>query len=230
VGVPLIVGQAELLRFAADQGRGILLNKNILTRGDAARLAAALRRIVTEPSFKQRSVAASQRLRAARVPYRAQAADWVEFAAELRDHSSFLFTQGQTMRWWEVMCVDVGLFLTLVAAAAAWVSHKLLLVAKRTLRARKINRTRQQQQQEQGQSITGSAKVPLLLLPCASDDSETGVDVELHFSVKGAAGQLGVKDTPELSKSPEAGSLPPAERQGAAHQPKRATSPTKKAD
>lgn len=125
VGVPLIAGQGELIRFAADQGRGVLLHKSALTRGDAARFEAALRAVLGDGRFKAAAALAAERLRAARVPYREQAADWVEFAAALRHHRGFLHTQGQRMRWWRVACLDVAaaagaLLLVCVGGPAAY--------------------------------------------------------------------------------------------------------------
>lgn len=55
------------------------------------------------------------------MPYRQQAADWVEYAAALRNHSSFLHTQGQKMAWWQVLCLDVvGVFVILAAVPLWW--------------------------------------------------------------------------------------------------------------
>jgi len=90
-----------------NQGRGVMLHKSVLTRGDAARFAAAIHSVITTPSYKQAARLASERLRAAPIPYRQQAADWVLYAAALRNHSSFLHTQGQAMAWWQVACLDV---------------------------------------------------------------------------------------------------------------------------
>ncbi|KAI8475997.1 MAG: hypothetical protein J3K34DRAFT_516913 [Monoraphidium minutum] len=120
VGLPLIAGQGELIRFAADQGRGIMLCKSVLSRGDPTRLAAAVRAVLSDPSYARAAGLAAARLRAVRVPYAVQAADWVEYAAALRDHGSFLATQGQRMAWWRAACLDVAAALLLLAAAALW--------------------------------------------------------------------------------------------------------------
>jgi glucuronosyltransferase len=53
VGVPLIPGQGEIVRYAADQGRGILLSKSVLTKGQGHRLKAALDKVLKEPSYRQ---------------------------------------------------------------------------------------------------------------------------------------------------------------------------------
>lgn len=97
-----------------------MLRKSVLTRGDAPRFAAAIRAVLTDPSFARAARLASERLRAARAPYRSQAADWVEYAAALRNHGSFLHTQGQRMKWWQVACLDVVGVLLAVAALPAW--------------------------------------------------------------------------------------------------------------
>jgi hypothetical protein len=98
-----------------------MLRKTVLTRGDASRFAAALRALLTQPSFRAAARLASERLQAVRVPYRVQAADWVEYAAALRNHSSFLHTQGQKMARWQVACLDlVALGLLLAAAPLVW--------------------------------------------------------------------------------------------------------------
>ncbi|GBF95279.1 2-hydroxyacylsphingosine 1-beta-galactosyltransferase [Raphidocelis subcapitata] len=120
IGVPLIAGQGELIRFAVDQGRGILLRKGVLTRGDAARFASAVRAAASDPSYAAAAALARERLRAARAPYRKEAADWIEYAAALRNHGSFLHTQGQVMRWWEVACLDVAAATLLLLALPVW--------------------------------------------------------------------------------------------------------------
>ncbi len=37
-----------------------------------------------------------------------QAANWVEYAAAVKDHGSFLYTQGQKQYWYEVFMLDVA--------------------------------------------------------------------------------------------------------------------------
>jgi hypothetical protein len=98
-----------------------MLRKTVLTRGDAARFASALRALLTQPSFRAAARLASERLRAVRVPYSVQAADWVEYAAALRGHGGFLHTQGQAMPRWQAGCLDVAaLALLLASLPAAW--------------------------------------------------------------------------------------------------------------
>jgi hypothetical protein len=108
-----------------------MLRKSVLTRGDAPRVAAAVKEVLSNPSYARAAAVASERLRAARVPYRAQAADWVEYAAALKDHGSFLHTQGQRMLWWQVCCLDVALIALAVVAAPCWWMYRLWAAGKR---------------------------------------------------------------------------------------------------
>jgi hypothetical protein len=48
IGVPLTLGQGELVQFAADHGRGAVVPKDRLMAGDGAPLADALRRVVVD--------------------------------------------------------------------------------------------------------------------------------------------------------------------------------------
>eukprot|EP00775_Hariotina_reticulata_P009159 gene9159-9325_t len=53
VGIPLTLGQGELVQHAEDHGRGILVPKESVMAGDGRRLAEALIAVVTNSSFKQ---------------------------------------------------------------------------------------------------------------------------------------------------------------------------------
>jgi hypothetical protein len=161
VGAPLIAGQGELIRRAADQGRGVLVpKKRLLARGDRAQdsgareLAGALRRAMGmlgveeeeegggPSSLAAGAEAARRRLRAgaARLSYRAQAADLVEMAAEVRGDGPYLGTAGAAMPWWKAMYVDVmG-----AGVGVGWVAWALAAAA-----ARRRRREQQQQQQQQ---------------------------------------------------------------------------------
>jgi UDP:flavonoid glycosyltransferase YjiC (YdhE family) len=53
LAVPFTLGQGEIAQHAADHGRGLVVRKETLLAGDAAPLARALRRIVTETGFNR---------------------------------------------------------------------------------------------------------------------------------------------------------------------------------
>lgn len=97
-----------------------MLPKRVLMRGGAPRLAAAVRAVLGRPAFAVAAGAAAERLRAARVPYSEQAADWVEYAAALRHHGSFLHTQGQLMGAFSASSADVALLYAACAAGTWW--------------------------------------------------------------------------------------------------------------
>jgi hypothetical protein len=149
VGSPLIAGQGELVRRAADQGRGILVPKARLLGSDGSRtrrqgaqeLTRALRTAMERPGrLAEGAAAARRRLRAgaARVPYRAQAADLVEMAAEVRGDGPYLGTAGASMPWWKAAYVD------LAVVVGGGVSGVAVVVAARARRRR-----RKEQQQEE---------------------------------------------------------------------------------
>jgi len=157
VGVPLIAGQGEMIRYAADQGRGVLVPKGLLlARGDRGRdegarvLAAALRRAMERGEgggeLARGAAAASRRLRAgaARLPYRARAADLVEMAARVRGDGPYLATAGATMPWWKTSHADAAL----AAAALAW-SLAWAAAAAAAAVGRRRQGARQREQQEQ---------------------------------------------------------------------------------
>eukprot|EP00877_Chromochloris_zofingiensis_P011542 jgi/Chrzof1/6641/Cz19g04010.t1 len=122
VGIPLIAGQGELIRYAADQGRGVFLHKNLLRQGNDKALSQALLTVLSQESYHIEAQKASLRLRAIGTPYRQQAADWVEYAVKVKDHGPFLHTQGQKMQWYEILLLDV------LAAAAAVVSLPVVAI------------------------------------------------------------------------------------------------------
>jgi UDP:flavonoid glycosyltransferase YjiC (YdhE family) len=122
LGVPFIPGQAELVRYAADEGRALLLPAATLTGGDAAAAAsaveAALTKLLREARFTRAAAVTATRLRAVREPYAEQAADWVEYALAVRQHGPFLYPAKLHQRWHEQVMLDVALLYAVVAAAA----------------------------------------------------------------------------------------------------------------
>ena len=130
VGVPLTLGQGELARHAHDHGRGVLVDKRRLLRGDAAPLAAAIAAVAVErrAEFKRAAVAAAARLRAHPRSAAQRAADLVDYALALPrgdgsgggEGGSFLHTQGQDMGWWQVVLLDVLALYTAAAVMAVW--------------------------------------------------------------------------------------------------------------
>lgn len=125
VGVPLTLGQGEIARHAHDQGRGVLVDKSALLRGDAAPLADAILSVACgdrRRAFKRRAEVAAARMRAhPRAPAQ-RAADAVEHALRLPRQPAgdgFLHTAGQEQGWWQVILLDV-LALYAAALVAAW--------------------------------------------------------------------------------------------------------------
>jgi hypothetical protein len=112
------------------QGRGLMLHKSVLSRGQHQQFADAVRSVLTTPSFAKAAALASARLKAVRIPYREQAADWVEFAATLRDHGPFFTTQGQVMPWWQVACLDVAAVLAAIVLLPALAAYMLWTAAR----------------------------------------------------------------------------------------------------
>ncbi len=53
VGIPLTLGQGELVQHAADHGRGLLVPKEGLMSGDGRQLADALLEVVSNSSYKR---------------------------------------------------------------------------------------------------------------------------------------------------------------------------------
>jgi glucuronosyltransferase len=143
VGVPLIAGQGELIRHAADHGRGLLIPKSSLLakeRGSKERgskeLAMALRKAMERGgALEKGALVAARRLRAgaARSSYRAQAADLVEMASEVRSDGPYLGTAGSKMPWWKTTYAD----LAAVVAVMVWVVRRGVAVAVAVARRRR---------------------------------------------------------------------------------------------
>ncbi|GBF89728.1 2-hydroxyacylsphingosine 1-beta-galactosyltransferase [Raphidocelis subcapitata] len=117
VGVPLTLGQGELVQHAADHGRGAVVRKEALAAGDAAPLIAALEEVVVlrPEAYRRQAAITAQRLRAHPRSPGQRAADLVGYALAMPRAGSFLHTQGQDMRWFQVILADV---LAAYAAAA----------------------------------------------------------------------------------------------------------------
>lgn len=86
LGMPFIPGQGELIAFAAGRGWATLLPGNTLAAGRAAVFKNAVINMLSTDSYAKAAAVTSQRLRAISRPYSEQAADWVEYAAALKDH------------------------------------------------------------------------------------------------------------------------------------------------
>jgi hypothetical protein len=135
IGIPFIAGQGELIRFAADQGRGVMLHKDTIRKGRAEQLRAAIHQVLTQPSFHAAAQQARLRLRATHAPYRQQAAEWVEYAIRVKEGGPFLYTQGQKMEWWQVMMLDVAVMLAVVFLTLQWAARRWSEQRRRRQRA-----------------------------------------------------------------------------------------------
>jgi glucuronosyltransferase len=124
VGLPLIAGQGELIQYAADQGRGVLLHKDTLIKGQVEKLRIALRRVLEEPSYALEAKKASVRLQAAPHAYRLQAAEMVEYAVRVKAHGPFLFTQGQKMAWYQILMLDVAVAVAVAVIVVSWLVNR----------------------------------------------------------------------------------------------------------
>lgn len=116
IGLPFIPGQGELIRFAQDQGWAKRLPANTLLSGRADLLQQALAGMLENSSYKQAAAITSKRLRAAPRPYKQEAADWVEYAASLREYGPFLHPQKVYQYWYQQVMIDVLLLYAAVAA------------------------------------------------------------------------------------------------------------------
>ncbi|KAF8068202.1 Ugt3a1 [Scenedesmus sp. PABB004] len=126
LGMPFIVGQGELIRFAEDQGRARRLPADTLTAGRVAPFVAALTDLLQRPSYAAAAAVTAARLRAARRPYVAEAADAVEFAAAVAEHGPFL-QPFKVRQWWhQQVMLDVILLYAAAAALPAWLTLRAL--------------------------------------------------------------------------------------------------------
>jgi hypothetical protein len=175
LGVPFIPGQAELIRFAYDQGRGLFVSTAELQQGNAGPTVRALQQLLQDGSYRAAAQVVSRRLRAVQRPYRESAADLVEYAAAVKDDGPFLHPVKLQQQWYQQAMLDVLLLYAAAAAAAALLGRRLL----RRLAVRR--RPRQQREQLCSQSsFTGSSGSN-----AAGGDGNRGA-----ASRQGAAGQV----------------------------------------
>jgi hypothetical protein len=116
LGMPFIPGQGEQIMFAQDQGRAKRIPADTLIKGDAAGFKAALVDILTNDSYQAAAAVISKRLRAVARPYKQVAADWVEYAAAVKEHGPFLNPQKLHQYWYQQVMLDVVLFYAAVLA------------------------------------------------------------------------------------------------------------------
>lgn len=127
LGLPFIPGQAELIRFAYDQGRALFVSTKELERGKVAHTVQALRRLLADSSFRAAAQVVSRRLKAVQRPYKELAADWVEYAAAVKEDGPFLHPVKVTQKWYQQAMLDVLLLLGTTAALAVLLGWKLLV-------------------------------------------------------------------------------------------------------
>lgn len=152
LGVPFIPGQAELIRFAYDQGRGLFVSTTDLEQGNAGPTVRALQQLLQDGSYHAAVKVVSRRLRAVQRPYSESAADQVEYAAAVKDDGPFLHPMKLQQQWYQQAMLDVLLLYAATATAAALIGRQLL----RTLAV--IRRPKQQRVQICSQSsFTGSS-------------------------------------------------------------------------
>jgi glucuronosyltransferase len=128
VGVPLIIGEGDIVSAAVDQGRALLVSKSSLLRGDPGPLVAALQAVVSNSSYKAAAGVIARRLAAAPPPGEV-AAQQVAYALQIRDQPPFLQTQGAGMPLYQVLMLDVvGVGVAgcvAVVAAGRWLWRRL---------------------------------------------------------------------------------------------------------
>jgi len=123
LGLPFIPGQGELIRFAADHGRAIHLPADTLTKGKTAAVVHALSELLGDGSYHKTAQVVSRRLQAVQRPYKEAAADWVEYAAAVKDDGPFLHPVKLWQPWYQQASLDTMLLLAalaVLAALAAW--------------------------------------------------------------------------------------------------------------
>lgn len=116
IGLPFIPGQGELIRFAQDKGWAQRLPADTLCKGRPEAFKQTLSEVLQNKSYKQAAEVTSQRLRANPRPYSQEAADWVEYAASLREHGPFLHPHKIQQLWYQQVMLDVLLFYAAVVA------------------------------------------------------------------------------------------------------------------
>jgi hypothetical protein len=117
LGLPFILGQGELIRFARDQGRARMLPGDTLLKGDVATFVSALHDLLGNQSYSNSASIASQRLKAVARPYAETAAELVEYAAAVKEHGPFLHTQKMYQKWYQQQMLDVLVVYLVVAVA-----------------------------------------------------------------------------------------------------------------
>jgi UDP:flavonoid glycosyltransferase YjiC (YdhE family) len=126
LGLPFIPGQAELIRFAFDQGRALFVPTKGLEQGSTAPTVQALQQLLQDSSYAAAAQVVSRRLKAAQRPYKEQAADWVEYAAAVKDDGPFLYPVKLQQQWFQQAMLDVLLLYAVATAAAALLVLQLL--------------------------------------------------------------------------------------------------------
>jgi hypothetical protein len=128
LGVPLIIGQGDIVAAAVDQGRALQVSKASLLRGDPRPLIAALQALVSNSSYKAAAAVIAARLRAAPPPGEV-AAQQVGYALRIRHQPPFLQTQGADMPLYQVLLLDVVALGVVgcagVVAAGRWLLRRL---------------------------------------------------------------------------------------------------------
>jgi hypothetical protein len=127
LGLPFIPGQAELIRFACDQGRALFVPTKELEQGKVAHTVQALWQLLEDSSFRAAAQVVSRRLKAVQRPYKELAADWVEYAAAVREDGAFLHPVKVTQQWYQQAMLDVLLLFGTTAALAVLLGRMLLL-------------------------------------------------------------------------------------------------------
>lgn len=133
LGMPFIPGQGELIRFAEDKGWARRLPGNTLTIGKAAAFKQALIDMLQSDSYSTAAAVTSKRLRAVQRPFNEQAADWVEYAAAVKDHGPFLHPYKIHQYWYQQVMLDVVLLYLAIAAIPLfffWRRLRMLWIAR----------------------------------------------------------------------------------------------------
>jgi UDP:flavonoid glycosyltransferase YjiC (YdhE family) len=147
LGLPFIPGQAELIRFAHDQGRALYVSTRELEGGDVRPLVKALQQLLGDGGYHAAAQVVSRRLKAAKRPYKELAADWVEFAAAVKGDGPFLHPAKLQQQWYQQTLLDVWLLYSIAAVLAVMLGRQLQVAI---VGSSKHSSARQQQYKQRG--------------------------------------------------------------------------------
>jgi UDP:flavonoid glycosyltransferase YjiC (YdhE family) len=181
LGLPFIPGQAELIRFAHDQGRALYISTQQLEGGNVQPLVQALQQLLSDGRFHAAAQVVSRRLKAVKRPYKELAADWVEFAAAVKGDGPFLHPAKLQQQWWQQEMLDVYLLYSIAAVLVVllgWHLHGVIASSS------KRSRLRQQQYKQRGRASSMSGSRDSNQRAAGGQGSRKGAAVMLRAKVQ----------------------------------------------